>query len=84
MNGETGRKGEAPLTIDHYNPVDVAMRETIGTTLLGVVALILLIALLRSQARNRKLLGQLAGDGEGVGARNLSGQSIGGDVGRTG
>lgn len=65
VNGETGRKGEAPLTIDHYNPVDVAMRETIGTTFLGLLALVLLIALLRSQARNRRLLRQVAGDGEG-------------------
>ena len=67
VNGEAGRKGETPLTIDHYNPVDVAMRETVGTSFLGLLALILLIALLRSQARNRELLQKLAGDGEGVG-----------------
>lgn len=38
----------------HYNPV--APQELIGTTFLGVIVIILLIALLRSQARVRTLL----------------------------
>lgn len=41
----------------HYNPVTVT--EAIGTMALGVLALILLLALLRAQGRNRKLLSQL-------------------------
>jgi hypothetical protein len=41
----------------HYNPVTVT--EAIGTMALGLMALILLLALLRAQGRNRKLLSQL-------------------------
>jgi hypothetical protein len=44
--------------IGHYNPVRVS--DTVGTLILGLIGLILLIALLRSHARNRKLLAQLA------------------------
>ena len=36
------------------------VKETIGVIFLGVLALILLVALLRAQARNRELLQQLA------------------------
>jgi hypothetical protein len=43
--------------VGHYNPVTVS--DTVGTMLLGVIALVLLIALLRAQARNRSLLAQL-------------------------
>ena len=44
----------------NYNPVMVTSNDTIGTLLLGILALILLIALLRAQARNRRLLAKLA------------------------
>jgi hypothetical protein len=36
------------------------VKETIGVIFLGILALILLAALLRAQARNRELLQQLA------------------------
>lgn len=37
------------------------VKDTLGMIFLGVLALILLAALLRAQARNRELLQQLAG-----------------------
>lgn len=63
VNGNNKRTEEQPLTIKHYNPVNVTMGEAVGTIMLGLVALFLLIALLRSQARNRKLLQRLDGEG---------------------
>jgi hypothetical protein len=45
---------------DHYNPVTNKMIDTVGAIFLGVLALILLIALLRAQARNRALVAQLS------------------------
>ncbi|MDX1663209.1 MAG: hypothetical protein R3272_05400 [Candidatus Promineifilaceae bacterium] len=45
---------EPPAHRSHYNPVTV--NETVGTIFLGVLSLVLLIALLRAQARNRALL----------------------------
>ncbi len=45
----------------NYNPVTVTVNETVGVLVVGGLALILLMALLRSQARHRKLLAQLAG-----------------------
>ena len=44
----------------NYNPVTVTSSDTIGAALLGLLALVLLIELLRSQARNRRLLVELA------------------------
>jgi hypothetical protein len=44
-------------TIKHYNPVEV--RETIGLTLMSILAFALLIALLQSEARNRALVREL-------------------------
>ena len=44
--------------VSHYNPVNVS--DALGALMLGILALILLVALLRCQARNRKLLAQLA------------------------
>ena len=44
--------------IGHYNPVRVS--EAVGALMLGIICFTLLIALLRSQARNRRLLIQLA------------------------
>ncbi len=43
---------------DTFSPVTVS--EMIGTIALGLLSLILIFALLRSQARNRKLLEKLA------------------------
>lgn len=45
--------------IEHYNPVTVTISESTGVVAILVVALILLIALLRSQARIRDLQEQL-------------------------
>ena len=42
-----------------YNPVTVT--ESVGILVLGVLSVMLLFALLRSQGRHRKLLAQLAG-----------------------
>lgn len=42
----------------HYNPVNVG--EAVGTLFLGILALVLLVALLRAQAHNRKLLDERA------------------------
>ena len=44
--------------IGTYSPVRVS--DTVGALILGFISLILLIALLRSQARNRRLMAQLA------------------------
>lgn len=49
-----------PRRWSNYNPVVVTNTDTIGAALLGQLALALLIGLLRSQARNRALLEQLA------------------------
>ena len=45
----------------NYNPVTVTITESAGILVLGALAITLLVALLRSQARHRKLLAQLAG-----------------------
>lgn len=47
-----------------YNPVTITVTESVGILVLGVLALTLLVALLRSQSRHRKLLAQLAGVAE--------------------
>lgn len=52
----TAKNGSWPEHM-HYNPVNVA--DTIGVIFLGILALSLLLALLRAEARNRKLLNQL-------------------------
>ena len=44
----------SPERWSHYNPVTV--HEGLGTIILGIVSLVLLIALLRAEARNRRLL----------------------------
>lgn len=44
--------------VGHYNPV--AVTDTLGTIFLGTIVFILLIALLRAQARNRELLARLS------------------------
>ena len=45
----------------NYSPVTVTVSESVGILVLGVLAVMLLISLLRSQSRHRKLLAQLAG-----------------------
>jgi hypothetical protein len=40
---------------NHFNPVITDVSGTLGVIILGVIALILLMALLRAQARNRQL-----------------------------
>ncbi len=42
----------------HFNPVNV--NDTVGVLILGMLSLILLIALLRAQARVRKLIIELS------------------------
>jgi hypothetical protein len=42
-----------------YHNDKITVTDTVGAALLGIIALILLIALLRSQARNRELIAQL-------------------------
>jgi hypothetical protein len=52
---QTG-KPDAAATYHHDM---VTTTDTVGAVFLGIIALILLIALLRSQARNRELIAQL-------------------------
>ena len=58
INSEHAMDSEHAGAIGNYNPVNVS--DTVGVMLLGVIAFVLLIALLRAQARNRALLAQLA------------------------
>lgn len=55
---------EEPITQrnhNHYNPVKVHAENTVGAILLGILAIMLLVALLRAQAQIRRLA-QPAGD----------------------
>ena len=45
--------------IEHYNPVNVTLTESTGILAMSIIALILLIALLRAQRRNRDLQEQI-------------------------
>ena len=60
MRGVTENSGDDSQAevIGHYNPVNVT--DTMGVILIGTIAIILLFALLRAQARNRSLAAQLA------------------------
>ena len=49
---EAPPRGE-PIT---YSPVTIHVQDTVGVVFLGVLALTLLIALLRAEARHRTLL----------------------------
>ncbi len=54
----TTSSGLEPVRMSsHYNPVKVI--DTVGSVFLGLIALILLVALLRAQARNRALQAEL-------------------------
>ncbi len=44
----------------HYNPVTVTSTDSFGAIILGFLALILLVALLQAQGRNRELLTRLS------------------------
>jgi len=57
-NPEHAMDYEHAGAIGNYNPVNV--NDTVGVMLLGIIAIILLIALLRAQARNRSLVAQMA------------------------
>ncbi len=46
--------------VSHYNPIEVDIKEAVGTLFLGVMTVLLFIALLRSQRENRALLRQLS------------------------
>jgi hypothetical protein len=50
----------------HYNPVNVS--DTVGAVFLGILALSLLLALLRAQAHNRRLMEQLSAACQETGA----------------
>lgn len=54
----------ANRSVSHYNPVSVDVKEATGTAFLGIIALILLLALLHLQRQNRALSRQLAEGGE--------------------
>jgi hypothetical protein len=56
----TQKKGVAEHSI--YNPIHVT--DTVGVIILGVLSFIMLVALLRSQARNRELLIHVAGESD--------------------
>jgi hypothetical protein len=43
-----------------YSPVTVDMADTVGATFLGIIALVLLVAFVRSEARCRALTARLA------------------------
>jgi len=59
--GETTVNENTGKDYQNYNPVTVTVNESVGILFLGVLSLILLVTLLRSQAHQRKLLAQLAG-----------------------
>ncbi len=46
--------------VNHYNPVEVDIKEAVGTLFLGLMTVLLFVALLRSQRENRALLRQLS------------------------
>ncbi|HZU86794.1 MAG TPA: hypothetical protein VFF78_04895 [Anaerolineaceae bacterium] len=54
---EIPSESETPVT---NNSVNVKMVEVIGASFLGIISLILLVVLLRSQRRNRHLTAELA------------------------
>lgn len=65
MTEANGAAREKP-SVYHENPVIV--NEALGTIFLGLLSLVLLVALLRSEGARRRLLGQMAADSDGNGA----------------
>lgn len=58
---------ENPLTTrgnvnDTFSPVTVTQKEFFGTLFLGLLSTVMLVALLRSESRNRSMLRELHGD----------------------
>ena len=51
--------GEQAGDYDHNEQITVTVEDSVGAIFLGMLTLILLVALLRAQARNRKLAAQL-------------------------
>jgi hypothetical protein len=47
-----------PVSPGNYSPVTVTVDDTVGGVFLGILALILLVGWMRSEARYRKLLTQ--------------------------
>lgn len=61
MTSETAGRGNhhRPAGYNHYNPVNIHLRNSLGTLILGILSLTLLVALLRTQARNHELVTRL-------------------------
>jgi hypothetical protein len=61
MSTEPELRGAADLRSNYNNPFSpVIPSDTVGAIVIGLLAIILLVALLRSHARYRKLLERLA------------------------
>lgn len=54
MENEGRESKKYPVYSGNYNPVSVNVDNTVGVVVLGVLAVALLIALLRAEARARK------------------------------
>ena len=63
---EANGAARAKPSVYHENPVIV--NEVLGTIFLGLLSLVLLVALLRSEGARRRLLRQMAADSDGNGA----------------
>jgi hypothetical protein len=61
MTNETARpvSYHRPAGYNHYNPVNIHLRNSLGTLILGILSATMLVALLRAQARNRELMTRL-------------------------
>ena len=55
MVGQGEMKDELPERVENYSPVTVTLTETTGLLAMSIIALILLVALLRSQRRIQEL-----------------------------
>jgi len=55
MVGQEEMRDELPERAENYSPVTVTLTETTGLLAMSIIALILLVALLRSQRRIQEL-----------------------------
>jgi Ni/Fe-hydrogenase subunit HybB-like protein len=55
MVGQEEMRDELPERVENYSPVTVTLTETTGLLAMSIIALILLVALLRSQRRIQEL-----------------------------
>jgi len=55
MVGQEEMTDELPERVENYSPVTVTLTETTGLLAMSIIALILLVALLRSQRRIQEL-----------------------------